>query len=107
MCFQHEISILNQPEYKANSNWLQQLQQLIESEQNELRRPENRAVLDQWEAERDELRSVWDRAQSRGPGLAHSESCRLWAVEVSPSGEVSYRRPGMSDRDVKCSGVTR
>ncbi|XP_043228442.1 5'-nucleotidase domain-containing protein 3-like isoform X1 [Amphibalanus amphitrite] len=52
----HEISILNRPEYKENSNWLQQLQQLIEGEQNELRRPENRAVLERWEAERDQLR---------------------------------------------------
>ncbi|XP_037088622.1 5'-nucleotidase domain-containing protein 3-like isoform X2 [Pollicipes pollicipes] len=52
----HEISILNQPEYKANSNWLQQLQQLIESEQNELRRPENKPIMQQWVAERDQLR---------------------------------------------------
>ena len=81
MCRQHEISILNQPEYKANSNWLQQLQQLIESEQNELRRPENREVMERWETERDQLRSV--RLNCAGGGVRSGQPGRARPAQIS------------------------
>ncbi|KAG5893550.1 hypothetical protein JTB14_013634 [Gonioctena quinquepunctata] len=52
----HEISTLNNPEFKKNANWLQMLTQLIEDHQD-CEDPEEQKVLASWMAERDCIRN--------------------------------------------------
>lgn len=52
----HEITTLNDQNFKENANWLQMLTQLIEDHQD-YDEPEAVKVLNEWMAERDELRN--------------------------------------------------